>query len=225
MRVLFFGDSHVEEYIENGVNEIQNEMKFDTCYVYGATAQGAVNPNSKTQALSIFRENLERKKNNNYDYVGVMLGEVDCGFLIWFRAKKYNKTVHEQIMLAVNNLEEFLKNDVEKVFSRDKIVVVGATIPTIKDNTNKKFLRGARKRVTASLRERIDCTFEYNKQLAIMAKKNNYRYFDISNETLDRENCCVFPQFLNREPYNHHFDSHAVAPIFVDKFKQLKNRK
>jgi len=221
MNILFFGDSHTRYYIKDGANKIQNEIKFDVCLVGGATAQGAVNPNSKTKALSIYRETLERKKNDNYDYFGIMLGEVDCGFVIWYRAKKYNKTIQEQIMLAVNNLEEFLKNNVEKVFSKDKIVVVGATLPTINDNTDKKFLNGARSEVDASLRERIDCTFEYNKQLSIMAENNNYQYFDITKETFDQENYCVFPQFLNKDPYDHHFDSKSVAPLFVDKFKKL----
>jgi len=221
MNILFFGDSHTQKYIKHGANKIQNDVKFDVCYVKGATAQGAVNPNSKTKALSIYRKTLKRKKNNDYDYFAIMLGEVDCGFVIWFRAKKYNKTIHEQIMLAINNLEEFLKNDVEKVFSEDKIVVVGATLPTITDNTDKKFLNGARSEIDASLQERIDCTFEYNKQLSIMAEKNNYQYFDISDETFDQENYCVFPQFLNKNPYDHHFDGHSVAQFFVDKFKKL----
>ena len=221
MNILFFGDSHTKYYLKNGANKIQNDIKFDICYVGGATAQGAVNPNSKTKALSTYRETLERKKNNNYDYFGIMLGEVDCGFVIWYRAKKYNKTVQEQIMLAVNNLEEFLKNDVEKVFSKDKIVVVGATLPTIKDNTDKKFLSGARSEVDANLQERIDCTLEYNNQLAIMVKKNNYLYFDITKETFDQENYCVFPQFLNKNQSDHHFDQKSVAPLFVDKFKKL----
>ena len=221
MNILFFGDSHTRRYITHGANKIQNEIKFDVCWVAGATAQGAVNPNSKTKALSIYRKTLERKKNNDYDYFGIMLGEVDCGFVIWYRAKKYNKSIQEQTMLAVNNLEEFLKNNVEKVFSEDKIVVVGATLPNIKDNTDKKFLHGARSEVDASLQERIDCTFEYNNQLAIMADNNNYRYFDISDETFDQENYCVFPQFLNKNQYDHHFDSKSVAPLFVDKFKKL----
>jgi len=221
MNILFFGDSHTELYIKKGANKIQNEIKFDVCSVRGATAQGSVNPNSKTKALSTYLETLERKKNNNYDYFGIMLGEVDCGFVIWYRAKKYNETIQEQIMLAVNNLEEFLKKDVEKLFPKNKIVVVGATFPTIKDNTDKRFLNGERKNVDASLKERIDCTFEYNKQLAIMAKKNNYLYFDISDETFDQENYCVFPQFLNKKLYDHHFNRHSVAPIFVDKFKEL----
>ena len=224
MNILFFGDSHAQHYIKWGANNIQNEIKFDVCFVGGATAQGAVNPGSKTKALSIYRETLERKKNDNYDYVGIMLGEVDCGFVIWYRAKKYNQNIQEQIMLAANNLEEFLKNDVEKVFPKDKVVVVGATLPTIKNNTDKKFLSGARSEVDASLQERIDCTFEYNKQLAIMAKNNKYLYFDISDETFDQENYCVFSQFLNKNPHDHHFDGHSVAPIFVDKFKELNDK-
>jgi hypothetical protein len=150
-----------------------------------------------------------------------MLGEVDCGFVIWYRAKKYNETIQEQIMLAVNNLEKFLKNDVEKVFSKDKVVVVGATLPTIKDSTDLNFLNGARSEVNVSLKERTGCTFEYNKQLAIMAKKNDYRYFDISNETFDQENYCIFSQFLNENPYDHHFNRHSVSTFFVDKFKEL----
>jgi len=218
MKVLFFGDSHTRCYIKDGANKIQNDVKFDTCWAGGATAQGVVNPNSKTKALSIFRKNLRIKKHNDYDYFAIMLGEVDCGFVIWYRAKKYNETIQDQIMLAVNNLAEFLKNDVEKVFPKDKIVVVGATLPTIKDNTDKRFLHGARSEVDASLRERIDCTFEYNKQLSIMAKNNNYLYFDISSETFDQENYCVSPQFLNNNPHDHHFDGYSVAPLFVDKF-------
>jgi hypothetical protein len=221
MNVLFFGDSHTQYYINLEASKIQNEIKFDVCCVMGATAQGAVNPNSKTQALATFRKHLEIKKANDYDYFAIMLGEVDCGFVMWYRAKKYNKTIQEQIKLSVNNLEKFLKKDAEKVFLRNKIVVVGATLPTIKDNTDRCFLHGARSEVDASLRERIDCTLEYNEQLAIMAKKNNYRYFDISNETFDQENYCVFSQFLHKDPHNHHFDEHSVAPIFVDKFKEL----
>ena len=221
MKVLFYGDSHANIYIKMGANKIQNDVKFDVLSVAGATAQGAVNPNSKTKALSIYRKTLKRKNNNDYDYFAIMLGEVDCGFVIWYKAKKYNETIQEQIMLAVNNFEEFLKNDVEKVFSKDKIVVVGATLPTIKDNTDKKFLNGARSEVDASLQERIDCTLEYNNQLAIMAEKNNDQYFDISDETFDQENYCVFPQFLHKNQYDHHFDSKSVAPLFVDKFKKL----
>jgi hypothetical protein len=221
MNILFFGDSHARLYIKKGANKIQNDIKFDCCIAVGATAQGAVNPNSKTKALNIYRQCVERKKNNDYNYIAIMLGEVDCGFVIWYRAKKYNETIQEQTQLAVNNLEEFLKKDIEKNFASEKIVVVGATLPTIKDNTDKRFLSGARSEVDATLRERIDCTFEYNKQLEIMANRRDYLYFDISEETFDKENYSVFPQFLNQNPHDHHFNPLSAAPLFVEKFRDL----
>ena len=94
MNVLFFGDSHAMCYIKLGANKIQNDVKFDVCSVGGASAQGVVNPNSKTNALSVYRERIKKYKNNNdNDYFAIMLGEVDCGFVIWYRAKKYNQTI------------------------------------------------------------------------------------------------------------------------------------
>jgi hypothetical protein len=57
---------------------------FDVCIVGGATAQGAVNPNSKTDALAIFQKKI---KYTNADNILIMLGEVDCGYLIWVRSK------------------------------------------------------------------------------------------------------------------------------------------
>jgi hypothetical protein len=224
-RVLFFGDSHANLYIKKGANKIQNKIKFDVCAVEGATAQGSVNPNSKTKALNIFRERLKNKTFREYDYFAIMLGEVDCGFVIWYRAKKYNKTIEDQIMLASNNLEQFLKNNVEKGFPSDKIVVIGATLPTIKDNTDKKILNGARSEVDASLRERIDCTLKYNKQLEIMAKRNKYLYFDITERTFDKANYCVRLKFLNESPFDHHFNSIAAAKPFIENFHKLFERK
>ena len=64
-----------------------------------------------------------------------------------------------------------------------------------------------------------------------MAKRNNYLYFDITEETFDKENYCVFNKFLNKNkepgPIDHHFNPLTVAPIFVDKFKEIyiKNAK
>lgn len=52
MRILCCGDSHTDVF--DYCNLKQNMFTFDVCVVGGATAQGAVNPNSKTNALNIF---------------------------------------------------------------------------------------------------------------------------------------------------------------------------
>ena len=66
----------------------------------------------------------------------------------------------------------------------------------------------------------MTCTFRYNEKLKTMAESNGYRYFDVSEETLDKPNNRVHPRFLSSDPEDHHLDSKAVAQIFADKFKE-----
>ena len=61
--LLIFGDSHSRRYIELGADKIQNDIKFKVYPVHGATAQGAVNPHSKTKALSKYLETIQSLKN------------------------------------------------------------------------------------------------------------------------------------------------------------------
>ena len=54
MKILCCGDSHAKVF--KFCNEKQYDIIFDVCIVSGATAQGAVNPNSKTDALNLFEK-------------------------------------------------------------------------------------------------------------------------------------------------------------------------
>lgn len=56
MKILCCGDSHTSVF--NYCNSRQNDFVFDVCEVGGATAQGAVNPNSRTNALNIFSKRI-----------------------------------------------------------------------------------------------------------------------------------------------------------------------
>lgn len=69
-----------------------------------------------------------------------MLGEVDCGFLIWVRSKKYNISVDEQIENISKNLFNFIEQILN--YRKEEIMVAGSILPTIKENTNKNYLKG-----------------------------------------------------------------------------------
>jgi hypothetical protein len=75
------GDSHasVFHWIK------KHDMLLNYCIqriviVPGATAQGMVNPNTKTNALRIFHESLNEFPHNLT--VTLLLGEVDTGFVV-----------------------------------------------------------------------------------------------------------------------------------------------
>ena len=71
-----------------------------------------------------------------------MLGEVDCGFVIWVKSKRYNISIDDQINVSVNNLFTFVDNIIATTnYTNKDIIICGSILPTIKDNTDKKFLK------------------------------------------------------------------------------------
>ena len=149
--IIVCGDSHARVF--KFMNTKQKNIHFDVCIVSGATAQGMINPNSKTNALPIFINKIEKSK--KADKIIIMLGEVDCGFLIWVRSKKYNISVDKQIENSTENLFKFIEKIINNFsYSKEDIIVAGSVLPTIKDSTNKKYLSGARSKVDVSQKVR-----------------------------------------------------------------------
>ena len=140
-KILLLGDSHAHVFklVENATTD----FSISHCIVTGSSAQGAVNPHSKTNALPIFRDVLA-KNAKTHTHCMTMLGEVDCGFVIWYRKKKYNDSIKGQLERSLSNYFQFLKQEVEKYFSSDNILICCVIPPTIQDNTDKRYLKGAR---------------------------------------------------------------------------------
>lgn len=92
--VLVCGDSHSIVY--NGCNQIQNNIHFHMCCIPSSTSIGLLNNKSKTNARNIF---LKVIKNVYYkcDKLLFLLGEVDCGSVIYNRSIKYNTSIEKQI--------------------------------------------------------------------------------------------------------------------------------
>lgn len=216
MKILCCGDSHTKVF--DYCNSRQNEFVFDVCVVGGATAQGAVNPNSKTDALNIF----EKKINSTHaDKILIMLGEVDCGFVIWVRSKRYNISIDDQINNSVNNLFKFVDNIIAtKNYTNKDIIICGSILPTIKDNTDKKILNGARSEVDASQLERTKKTIEYNNLLKINCDKYGYNYIEIVNDILGKDGI-IRDEFLNSNSADHHLDNEKIYKLWLSKLKNM----
>ena len=91
-RYFVFGDSHTEVFQHIHSNSLIPYCTFKVIMVGGATAQGMRNPNSKTNALNVFRQELNSVHPKSK--LIFLLGEVDTGFVIWYRAKKYKESVN-----------------------------------------------------------------------------------------------------------------------------------
>jgi hypothetical protein len=205
IKILVLGDSHSEVF--NYCNNKTQNIHFEVVIVGGATAQGTVNPNSNTNALSIFKEKINNIKHDNFKYVIINLGEVDCGFLIWYRKDKYNIGIEEQLKITTDNLFNFINSEILSYFESSKIIINGSILPTIKDNTDIKYLTGTRSEISASQIDRTELTIKYNNILKKNSVINGYNYMDITNYILDNETKVVNTIFLNKNIFDHHLDN------------------
>jgi hypothetical protein len=214
-RLLFMGDSHVEmfQYIKG--KKLLNEYAISTMMVPGATAQGMMNPYSKTNALESFKLSMDRR---SYRCIFIHLGEVDCGFVIWYRALKYNESVEFQLERSLTNYFEFVRYLLD--LGHKDIALTGAVLPTIRENKSAwGEIASLRKEVEATQEERTELTLRYNSRLRDFAGKTGIGYIDITEHILNPETGLIADRFRNENRFDHHLSSEKAAPFWVREIK------
>ena len=197
-KIHFIGDSHTEVFWN---------MEFSPWYfwrltpkikvVHGATATGLANPNSKTQALTIF-ENYLKEEVNKDDYVVFQLGEVDCGFAIWYRAEKHGLSIQKQTQLAIDNYSSLIQKS--RAINGKKTIICSAVLPTIHDNNNYGEVANLRKEVKANIKERTQLTLDFNRMLKKLAEKNGLSFIDLDQSLLNKKLALFTPSFYIKTP-------------------------
>lgn len=217
--ILVLGDSHTLCFCNNTNPEISYRLAYTVKSVGGATAQGSVNPNSKSNALQKFTKSLQTT--DLHTNVCLQLGEVDCGFVIWYRAHKHGITIQNQLETSLHNYQKFIHETVEKKYSPADIILLSATLPTIKDNTDPSILKGARSEVIASQLERTNLTLEYNDRLQNICKINGYNWVSVVRETLNSRTGIVDDYWLNIDPKDHHLNPILIGPLYEKKILEV----
>ena len=219
INILVLGDSHCDVF--NYCNQKQSKIHFEVVVVGGATAQGAVNPNSATNALILFKNKLKTTNPNEFHYIMIHLGEVDCGFVIWYRKEKYNIRIEDQLKISTDNLFQFIHSEIVPYFEPSKIIVNGSVLPTIQDNTDKNYLMGARSQVNASIQDRTQLTLQYNDQLKHFSFQYGYNYMDITADILDNVSNTVNTHYLNKNIYDHHLNNETTYSFWLRELHQI----
>jgi hypothetical protein len=205
--ILVLGDSHTPIFNHPSFKAHFPEFCFNVVTVIGATASGLENPNTKTQAYPIFKEALEQ---SSAEKVIVMLGEVDTGFVIWYRANKYQESVSAMADRAIASYSRFLL----EVAVRYEVVCISTPLPTIQDGNDWGEVANARREVTATQAERTALTLEFNRQMQIFCEQQNIRYIMLDDASLG-EDGVVRRELLNRDPNDHHYNPDTYSRMLI----------
>jgi hypothetical protein len=207
--VIVIGDSHARVFENKLFSTISHDIFFNVHAVGGATASGLENPNSKTQAYNLFAKALKGKANNK---VIIMLGEVDTGFVIWYRANKYDESVN----IMMNNTLEKYQNFIDKINKTFNVIVISTPLPTIQDNCNWGEVANARKEIKASQYDRTQLTLMFNIEMEKYCKQNNIVYVNLDHDCIGSKGI-VKKELKNSDQNDHHYNQDKYASLLVKK--------
>ncbi len=207
--VLVLGDSHATVFNHDLFADIYKNVFFDVTAVSAATVSGLENPNSKTQALPLFRKAMQRSRAKT---AITLMGEVDVGFVIWYRAEKYGAPVAEMMRQAVDSYQKLL---LELAASR-RVICVSTPYPTIGDGQAWGAVANARKDVKASLAARTDLTRVFNAEMEAFCRAHGITYLSLDAESLD-ERGVVRRGLRNEDALDHHYDAKTYAGLIIGK--------
>jgi hypothetical protein len=185
--------------------------------VNGATATGLPNPNSATQAGPTFRRLLAELE--PADDLLFCLGEVDCGFAIWYRAQKHGLTIDGQLDRAITHYAALL--DAARVGRTGQVLVATAVLPTIRDGVSTGAVANKRREVRATLRERTALTHRFNDRLRDLADDRGLPVLDLTGPTLDPDTGVVHDRYRHADPSNHHLHPRRVRPALLRGLRRL----
>lgn len=215
--VYVIGDSHCRVFYQlNKYGHLRT--KFTVKMVPGATALGLANPNSATDALKQFRNFLQevdkRKK------IIFLLGEVDTGFVIWYRSEKYSIPVEQESERSLNNYIAFIEECMSSGFQR--INVLSVPLPTIRDGQDWGEVANKRKEVKASQREKTILTVKYNQKLKQRLTQMGLTYISLDGHLIDPQTGIVREDYLNKDRLDHHLDDVKFAGL-IERELRSKN--
>jgi hypothetical protein len=206
-----FGDSHVQVFAEIGNQRLLPRTWFEVEIVGGATALGLANPNSQTRALPIFEKvirSIPKRRRLLF-----MLGEVDCGFVVWYLAQTRGSDPEEELDRSIGNYVRFVEQWLAEGRS---VIVAAAPPPTILDAQDWGEVANLRRVVTASLEQRTKLTTIYNARLREWARGNGCSFLDYESHVLDPTTGVVAQAYRNPNPLDHHLVGGPFARLLSE---------
>lgn len=142
-----------------------------------------------------------------------MLGEVDTGFVIWYRSKKYDADLNEMFKQAIDNYCHFLN----EINSKFKVLVISTPLPTIDDKSRGEIVK-ARKEVTATQKERTELTLKFNQAIYNYCRSNNLHFLDLDIHSLSDEGL-LKDRLKNVNAADHHYNFNEYSKLIIEQLK------
>lgn len=203
--ILVLGDSHVLVFEHWYWIFKYPRRYFHVCSVQGATASGLENPNATARAHGRF---IEALSGSRFHRIILMLGEVDAGFVIWYRAKKYGVPPSETLQYAVESYCKFI----DEVAGHGDLLVLSCPLPTIRDGIAQGEVANLRKEVDASQADQTAMTIRFNRAVEAYCRERGVAFANLDKDSVGPDDL-VNSGLLNARPTDHHYHKRRYARL------------
>mgnify|MGYP000321378915 CR=1 FL=1 len=206
------GDSHVAVFRRLNWEYPQLRVRYRTVSVLGATAYGLAKSSSKTKAKEKYETHLARKNVGNH--ILIMLGEVDCSYLVWALSEK--KAVSADLILQ-KSLKAYCDYLSALESSGLKIIVCSAPIPTVEDGIKNPEYISIRDNITATQIEKTNLTLSFNRSVKHFCEKSMIRFLDFDEDAINPSTGLVSEAFKNIGCVDHHYNEKHFSSVIYKK--------
>lgn len=211
-KILVIGDSHAEIFLDGGLQGSFPGCCFCVTAVGGATASGLKNPNSITRAYRIFQYALKKER---YAKIVIHLGEVDTGYVLWY---KHMKNPAESMEALLQKTVETYTGFITDAARHAGVIVISTPLPTIGDGVAMGEVANLRKAVEIPLAQRTALTLKFNAMVQEFCVTNAIDYISLDAEVMDGEGM-VKHAMRSKDPTDHHYDKQAYRTMIVHHLK------
>ena len=141
-----------------------------------------------------------------------LVGEIDCGYLIWSRAAARATSPEAELRRSVRSYLDLL-DEVEHE-GHANLIVCAVPYPTLETYSNE------RRSVTATLEERMNITSAFNDQLRGWCDRHGARYLSYDC-VLDHQTRRVRSEFHHRDSFDHHYRTAALGPVIANELHNM----
>ncbi len=211
-KLVFLTDSHGMYFLNSIKKNLLKPFVGDVCIANGATISGLKNPNSFTAASKTYKDFLMNKSKDSYIFMH--LGEVDCGILMWLKAKRNGSNIKSECIETIDIYMKFI--DELKLEGFNNIIVTSATLPTISDDDHVGEVISLRRReVDANFKERTELTLYFNKELEKYCMLNNIDFIDPTTDFINSNTNFTHAKYRNKKRGDHHMDKNMAAVVWA----------
>lgn len=213
--VFCLGDSHAAVFANREFKTNFSNHNFFVISIGGATASGLENPNSVTNTFKIF--DFFHRYITHDDIAIFQLGEVDTGFVIWWRSQKYQESVDLMLDQAVENYCKWI----EKFMCRTQVCVVSCPLPTINENDEAGDIAKLRSAIRVPQVDRTKLALEFNSRIRKFCIQNDVSFISLDDESMNSSTGLVKTELLNSDKNDHHYEMTVYARIVSTAVKSV----